>query len=70
MIFIVTKVSKRNIDGLFPGVAVGPGLWSSCNVLPTCCYDVRTSYRGYASVRLPGVLHMNVGHSKFGDSTF
>ena len=22
--------------------------------------------RGHASVRLPGMLHMNVGHSKFG----
>ena len=48
MIFIVMKVSKRNIDGLFLDVAVSPGLWSSCNVLLTCCYDVQTSY-----IRLP-----------------
>ena len=28
--------------------------------------DLQCDYRGHASVRLPGVLHTNVGHSKFG----
>ena len=42
--FLIIKVSKRNVDGLFPGIAVGPGLWSSCDVLRTCCNDVRSSY--------------------------
>ena len=27
-------------------------------------------YKDHASVRLPGVLHTNVGHSKFGYRTF
>ena len=29
-----------------------------------------SGYRGHATVRLPGVLHTNIGHSKFGYRTF
>ena len=30
VIFIVMTFSKLNIHGLFPGIAIGLGLWSCC----------------------------------------